>query len=67
MKPETMHEVDEVAFAKCEARTVTSVGESTEISGHLFKEAEVIHNCTVKVMRCEECGHVLIGWQKGEA
>ena len=37
-----------------------------ELSPHIFKEEEVIHNCTVYVSRCIYCGEISISWRRNE-
>lgn len=30
-----------------------------------YQEIEVHHNCTVRVLRCKNCGHIEISWERG--
>jgi len=42
------------------------IGDS-ELSPHDYEEVEVIHNCTVQILRCKRCGKLSIGWTRGDS
>lgn len=53
-----MSERKEIECAMRERRTE----DGTPILGHIFRDVEEHDNCHVTVSRCENCGHVSIGW-----
>ena len=37
-----------------------------ELSAHRFVEKETIHNVTVQILECKDCGEISIGWRREE-
>lgn len=35
-----------------------------ELSPHRYQEKQVIHNATVQILECEECGKVSVAWSR---
>lgn len=38
-----------------------------EIDPHCYEEIETHENCTVHVLKCKECGHIEIEWEKEDS
>ena len=37
-----------------------------ELSPHIFEQKQLLHNVTVEVLECKNCGEVSIGWYRQE-
>ena len=35
-----------------------------ELSPHMFKVKQILHNVTVEILECERCGAISIGWYR---
>ena len=35
-----------------------------ELSPHMFKVKQILHNVTVEILECERCGEISIGWYR---
>jgi hypothetical protein len=40
------------------------LGDGFTISGHLYEDIEEHDNCHVTVSKCENCGHITVGWYR---
>lgn len=37
-----------------------------ELSPHIFKQKQLLHNVTVEILECEKCGETSIAWYRQE-
>ena len=46
----------------CENGYRVTLPDGNELEPCFFELDEVIHNCTVEILRCPKCGKISIGW-----